>query len=69
MSELISIKERLPESGENVLVWFSGKPELEHEPRFGTAAFFEHSGRFSGEKYFGRVSHWMPLPEPPEVDK
>lgn len=66
----IPVEERLPE--ERVAVLTCGDDEVEgwftliglREPasKFGPAHW--HLPCFSG---FGPVTHWMPLPEPPEV--
>ena len=73
MSEWISVKDRLPRSMANkVLVW------LEHEDLVGYMGFghyekykgqeiwydLEHNEAFAIRGY--TVTHWMPLPEPPE---
>lgn len=59
----IPVSERLPESGETVLVWHYGEVQM---------AWLNHLT--NGVAYFVRdthynfePSHWMPLPEPPEV--
>lgn len=72
----ISVKDKLPKSVTNkVLVW------LEHEDLNGYIGFghyekykgqeiwfdLEHSEPFSIRGYI--VTHWMPLPEPPEEDE
>lgn len=66
MSEWISVKERLPEKGQNVLVFATSKyigtekisiDRLEEGER-DSIWFFTH-GWFD-------VTHWMPLPEPPK---
>jgi hypothetical protein len=62
VSKWISVDERLPESGEDVLVWHCGSVH---------SAYFNYSA--GGVAYFVRDSHyncepthWMPLPGPPE---
>lgn len=56
MSEWISVKDKTPEYGAVVLVWDDG----------GFAyidTWVGHTWKYGGD--FG-VTHWMPLPEPPE---
>ena len=54
----ISVKERLPENGIEVLVVSDGE----------TGASWHEKGEF-GWAIGGTVTHWMPLPEPPEEEK
>lgn len=67
-SEWISVEERLPEYMENVIVFFSGINRAEGSvlPRIDTSCRTYHLG-FLLENIYGPVTHWMPLPEPPEV--
>lgn len=62
----ISVKDRLPKNFIAVLVW----PRLNHEAHFWPTAwrdkekFYQHDNDYNEiEK---EVSHWMPLPKPPE---
>ena len=74
MSEWISVKERLPDDkkdGETVLAIVSGKPHknitLCHA--LMTAGYFPGEGWVVNEYPEWEnltVTHWMPLPEPPE---
>jgi hypothetical protein len=60
----IAVSERLPEAGETVLVSEYGDlllAWLNFSTEAGTA-YFSAAGRSNFE-----VTHWMPLPEPPEV--
>lgn len=63
----ISVKDRLPEKYKFVLCHKDGKTRIGYyigaEYAKGVAAFADQSHAHS----FG-VTHWMPLPEPPEVD-
>lgn len=66
MNEWISVKERLPKTPGEYLVayhpchWDNVLPEI----RVGTDSF---RGRTTwAKKKYQRVTHWMPLPEPPE---
>lgn len=78
MSEWISVKERLPELGEMVMLFI---PQLEDGDWIrtgymdsecadgvedGPPFFFPlgHNSFFSAEQ----VTHWMPLPDKPEVE-
>ena len=63
MSEWISVKDRLPKIDEEVLVCFT---DGFNQIKFGVAWTISIDG-WSG--YFGgNITHWMPLPEPPEVE-
>jgi len=64
MSEWISVEERLPEENEQVLMCainFVGEAYINYDEkwmRFG----------FEIEDFLqATVTHWMPMPEPPEV--
>ena len=64
----ISVKDRLPEDFQKVLVFWK-----EHgEPMVDTAFWQKDAKRFDGEHWVrmeDKVTHWMPIPEPPqEVD-
>ena len=67
MSEWISVKDRLPLKHIGVIVWVEagswGKGFLDADGRWRS---FDTS--FSLETYIPMVTHWMPLPEPPEVE-
>ena len=60
MSKWISVKDRLPKVGEHVLVF---SPITGIKTDF--IAFVENDEE---DRFFrsGRVTHWMPLPEPPK---
>ena len=56
----IPVEERLPEEGVQAIVWVY----------FGSHALALHDMFVNGIWAFhwkGRITHWMPLPEPPEV--
>lgn len=68
----ISVKERLPEIGAPVLVYCPGV----HTVRIGTHHFvtsivdFHERGPIWDARFCNReVTHWMPLPKPPEQDE
>ena len=65
----ISVKERLPEDGVNVLAWdrlhdpheriaFVGRPAS-----LGSVPIW-----YTEDDNFLKVTHWQPLPPPPEVE-
>lgn len=54
--EWISVKDRLPDNNERVLVHVVGKPFNIDADRFVNSRWV---------KWNGCVAHWMPLPEPP----
>lgn len=65
--EWISVKDRLPETGDTVLAW--------RESTFTPGVYYASTGTFGfyHEGIWGdkdednwNVTHWMPLPEPPE---
>lgn len=62
MSEWISVKDRLPESNTEVLVY---------SKRRGVTIDFVDAFMLTGTVTFYRnsdVTHWMPIPEPPPED-
>jgi len=71
VSEWISVKKQLPREGECVLTWekdgYSGCAYINFIPFRGAVgvAGTNKIGRFnSGHDY---ITHWMPLPDPPEA--
>lgn len=60
MPEWISVKERLPEPGKRVLYCYRGFVGEGYVTRQGE---WERAGIWT--RYY--PSHWMPLPEPPEM--
>lgn len=66
MSEWISVKDRLPEPYVAVLVW-----EKDDTKEGGFAYVDRHDGEVwkIGSLGNGAVTHWMPLPEPPEPEE
>lgn len=82
-SEWISVKERMPALDTEVLVFAVGLPEWGFEGKTTMAIAYRFTYRFgsSGKEYEQwstpweyfhkdyKITHWMPLPEPPkEVD-
>jgi hypothetical protein len=64
MSEWISVKERLPEPGPYVLICLCG-----HSVFVGRYSLHKHPKWQMGleTKSIMGVTHWMPLPGPPEL--
>ena len=68
MSEWISVKDRVPNEGEYVLV-YDGNIPLEGKPFYEIAAYriFANGAYFvSGPYTLSSVKFWTPLPEPPK---
>lgn len=57
-SDWVSVDERLPEHDKPVLVWVVSKA--------GNAYAFKAYYENSWHLVFGEVTHWQPLPQPPE---
>lgn len=63
----ISVEDRLPNRGINVLIWDAGgdtiytADHIQNIPQWSTedGVYFHGSG-------YDRITHWMPLPEAPE---
>ena len=79
MSKWISVKERLPEEGQRVLVFADGRygdEGLFFDARFnpkhyGIGEPFRETGDcgIPGEGFMGNVTHWMPLPPAPNEEE
>lgn len=66
-SPWIPVPERLPEPYKKVLIWST----ISIEPDYGCLmgdewATFETHGMLFGKDRKGKITHWMPLPQPPE---
>lgn len=69
----ISVKERLPESQGEFLIYSTSDPRLNAKSKYlGNACFLVFSGKafktgfYIDSMYEPSVTHWMPLPDPPE---
>ena len=66
VQEWISVKDRLPEVGQCVLVWCESRMFKKHI----TISTYMRTYSAERETYFSRrvrnVTHWMPLPQPPK---
>jgi hypothetical protein len=66
MTEWISVQERLPEEGEDVLI-YTGFAGVDHAWRDGPDFVLYRSDSYNEALVFNeQVTHWMPLPEPPK---
>lgn len=61
MSEWISVKDRLPDANESVLCYFHYGPNF---PAVICENEYIGSGMWMADG--SKVTHWMPLPEPPK---
>lgn len=68
-NQWVSVKDRLPEEGVYVLV-YDGNVNLDNGCFFEIAAhrIFNNGSKFiSGAYSLQGITHWMPLPKPPEA--
>lgn len=64
----ISVKERLPEDGEEVVIgWFQKTASNKTFWTVDAAQLIDKV--FSGWRVYSEVTHWMPLPEAPKREK
>ena len=78
MNKWVSVKDGLPEGCTNVLVYLKRNSRLQHSKYFIYIDFYiyeadERKGEWndyhSPGEYNYHVTHWMPLPGPPEEEK
>lgn len=67
MNKWISVEDRLPEPSESIsyLVWVDGRPDY---VGYWQLSYFNYEDGDEPEWDYLDVTHWMPLPEPPEND-
>lgn len=65
MDEWISVKDKLPELGEKVLIYGTCNGEKYYSVDILAPYFDENVERFKSYRWHKEVTHWMPLPEPP----
>ena len=69
----ISVKDRLPEEGEHVLIWYEYFRYGSYNRMYKTYEIaYQYDGFWSGVNSLGqkaRVFAWMPLPEPPKGEQ
>lgn len=65
----ISVEERLPADGTSVLIAILHKySNVPHEYSLAYV-YYKHSKWLQGTHHLIKPTHWMQLPEPPEVTK
>jgi len=76
MSEWISVSKRLPPAWTDVLVYCKNRSigSFEEGEEYVAVDRFciwqdEHPPSFRTTRFFGEVTHWMPLPAPPKEKK
>lgn len=60
--EWVSIKDELPEPLVDVLCTYDDGSS----PKIVDRGWMFHSGEWTYEEIYGKVTHWMPMPEPAE---
>ena len=66
----ISVKDRLPEDGTRVMAYVNGWHEVAWHRKSIREWQFRDEIAFNNEtNTYGLVTHWMPLPEPPEENE
>lgn len=63
----ISVEDRLPVDGQCVDVFFKSKYKINGDRL--PDVWFINDGFFIPESRKATVTHWMPLPNPPELEK
>lgn len=66
----INIEDRLPEEGQRVIIYFkmTGIDIMKYHDLEGTEDRIMGKNLFTGRGFLtDDVTHWMPLPEPPDV--
>lgn len=63
----ISVKDRLPDPLTDVIVYYAGGGEVSKQGRIAIA-YLTFTAGWLFEAPYGPVTHWMPLPEPPQAE-
>jgi len=64
IGDWISVEERLPERGTRCLIYAA-----QGKAHYTSIANFNGYFGLSGRRAYWKVTHWMPIPEPPTGDK
>lgn len=65
MNEWIKVSDKLPEIGADFLGFSDGT--IDHYRRISKDVYFNQNSANESPLYY--VTHWMPLPGPPKIDK
>lgn len=65
----ISVKERLPEPKQRVMIWFFDNPIDGYEIRFGEISCGHFRPEGGNGNFDDRITHWRPLPDPPKESR
>jgi hypothetical protein len=66
MMEWISVEDRLPADGEVIMCW-AGEGKNQRKNLLQLVTYVQNKWIYgSYSNFIGGVTHWMPLPEPPE---
>ena len=68
MAEWISVEDRLPETKSNVLVHYVHSYSQD-DGCYALGIVFYNGVRFGLDDTAYRITHWMPLPEPPQKER
>lgn len=65
----ISVDDGLPDEGKMVVIWSPSFRSCEAEAAWAQYDYYQGGWRANHGYWYGKdtVTHWMPLPEPPEV--
>ena len=63
----ISVKDRLPDYFTSVLVWCPGNKCIYAAYRNARQEWYTFDDTIAGHVVVNMVTHWMPMPEPPEA--
>lgn len=63
----VSVTESLPEYQKQVLVYIKSPNWLEGKIELGKRKYTDHEGEHWDIDYNHFLTHWMPLPEPPDT--
>ena len=69
VQEWISVKDKLPDYFTSVLVWCPGNKCIYAAYRNARQEWYTFDDTIAGHVVVNMVTHWMPMPQPPEREK